>query len=146
MDFILAMRPLGGEVAPWMTGDVSAAKPIDPARRQGTCVLRDRSAPPAEAKMRAVTGSWTGTESSRTGRHTRTGATGAPRAIAVGLALALVPIARADVLWEWNDAALAAVIDAWLPEMDGPAVVQRLKLDPALRSIPCLLLTGSLDT
>jgi DNA-binding response OmpR family regulator/anti-sigma regulatory factor (Ser/Thr protein kinase) len=37
----------------------------------------------------------------------------------------------------------AAVIDGTLPDIDGATVIRKLRLDAALRSIPCLLLTGS---
>jgi DNA-binding response OmpR family regulator/HPt (histidine-containing phosphotransfer) domain-containing protein len=37
----------------------------------------------------------------------------------------------------------AVVIDGQLPGIDGSVVVRRLKLDPALRHTPCLLLTAS---
>jgi DNA-binding response OmpR family regulator len=37
----------------------------------------------------------------------------------------------------------AVVVDGMMPGMDGPSVVRRIRLDAALRGIPCLLLTGS---
>jgi DNA-binding response OmpR family regulator/HPt (histidine-containing phosphotransfer) domain-containing protein len=37
----------------------------------------------------------------------------------------------------------AAVIDGRLPGIDGATVIARLRLDPALRRLPCLMLTGS---
>jgi DNA-binding response OmpR family regulator len=37
----------------------------------------------------------------------------------------------------------AVVIDGVLPGMDGAAVVRKLRLDPALRTLPCILLTGA---
>ncbi|HEX5685733.1 MAG TPA: response regulator, partial [Ideonella sp.] len=37
----------------------------------------------------------------------------------------------------------AIVVDNVLPGMDGAAVIRRLRLDTALRSMPCVLLTGS---
>jgi len=36
----------------------------------------------------------------------------------------------------------AIVIDSALPDMDGASVIRRLRLDPGLRTTPCLLLTG----
>jgi two-component system NtrC family sensor kinase len=39
----------------------------------------------------------------------------------------------------------AVVIDGNLPDIDGATVIRRLRLDAALRGIPCLLLTGSDD-
>jgi two-component system NtrC family sensor kinase len=36
----------------------------------------------------------------------------------------------------------AVVVDGILPGMDGPAVIRRIRLDAALRSLPCILLTG----
>jgi len=39
----------------------------------------------------------------------------------------------------------AIVVDGILPDMTGELVIRRIRLDPALRSIPCLLLTGSDD-
>ncbi len=39
----------------------------------------------------------------------------------------------------------AIVVDGVLPDIDGPTVIQRIRLDPALRNTPCLLLTASLD-
>jgi DNA-binding response OmpR family regulator len=39
----------------------------------------------------------------------------------------------------------AIVVDGLMPEMDGATVVRRIRLDPALRATPCLLLTGSED-
>ena len=36
----------------------------------------------------------------------------------------------------------ALVVDRVLPGIDGAAVVRRLRLDPALRTVPCILLTG----
>ncbi len=40
---------------------------------------------------------------------------------------------------------VAIVVDGVMPDMGGDHVIRRLRLDPALRSIPCLLLTGSHD-
>ena len=37
----------------------------------------------------------------------------------------------------------AIVVDGIMPDMDGASVIRRLRLDPGLRTIPCLLLTGS---
>jgi two-component system, NtrC family, sensor kinase len=37
----------------------------------------------------------------------------------------------------------AMVIDGNLPGIDGPSVIRRIRLDAALRAMPCLLLTGS---
>jgi DNA-binding response OmpR family regulator len=37
----------------------------------------------------------------------------------------------------------AIVVDGVLPDIDGPTVIRRLRLDAALRGTPCLLLTGS---
>ena len=37
------------------------------------------------------------------------------------------------------------VVDGRLPDIDGDAVIRRIRLDAALRTIPCLLLTGSAD-
>jgi DNA-binding response OmpR family regulator len=37
----------------------------------------------------------------------------------------------------------AIIIDGVMPDMDGIVVVRRIRLDPNLRTIPCLLLTGS---
>ncbi len=39
----------------------------------------------------------------------------------------------------------AVVVDGLLPGIDGAAVVRKLRLDAALRHIPCVLLTGSED-
>ena len=39
----------------------------------------------------------------------------------------------------------AVVVDGVLPGMDGPTVIRRIRLDGALRSLPCLLLTASDD-
>ena len=39
----------------------------------------------------------------------------------------------------------AVVVDGMLPGIDGATVVRRIRLDAALRSLPCLLLTGSED-
>ena len=39
----------------------------------------------------------------------------------------------------------AVVVDSVLPGIDGASVIRRLRLDIALRSVPCLLLTGSED-
>jgi two-component system NtrC family sensor kinase len=39
----------------------------------------------------------------------------------------------------------AAVIDGVLPGIDGATVIRRIRLDAALRGLPCLLLTGSED-
>jgi len=39
----------------------------------------------------------------------------------------------------------AVVVDSVLPGIDGSSVIRRLRLDIALRSVPCLLLTGSED-
>jgi len=39
----------------------------------------------------------------------------------------------------------AIVVDSVLPGVDGPTVIRRLRLDAALRAVPCLLLTGSED-
>jgi len=37
----------------------------------------------------------------------------------------------------------ALIVDGQLPGMDGPTVIRRIRLDQALRGVPCLLLTGS---
>jgi two-component system NtrC family sensor kinase len=39
----------------------------------------------------------------------------------------------------------AIIIDSVMPDMDGASVIRRLRLDPGLRTTPCLLLTGSAD-
>jgi two-component system, NtrC family, sensor kinase len=39
----------------------------------------------------------------------------------------------------------AIILDSVLPGIDGSSVIRRLRLDIALRSVPCLLLTGSED-
>ncbi|HTL53043.1 MAG TPA: response regulator, partial [Planctomycetota bacterium] len=36
------------------------------------------------------------------------------------------------------------IVDAQLPGIDGPTVIRRLRMDSALRQVPCLLLTGSI--
>jgi two-component system, NtrC family, sensor kinase len=40
----------------------------------------------------------------------------------------------------------AIIVDGLLPGVDGAAVIRRIRLDAALRSTPCLLLTGSEDS
>jgi DNA-binding response OmpR family regulator len=40
----------------------------------------------------------------------------------------------------------AIVVDGVMPDMDGASVIRRLRLDPGLRTTPCLLLTGSDET
>lgn len=40
---------------------------------------------------------------------------------------------------------IAVVVDGVLPGIDGATVIRRLRLDAALRGVPCLLLTGSED-
>jgi len=37
----------------------------------------------------------------------------------------------------------AIIVDGVMPDMDGASVIRRLRLDPGLRTTPCLLLTGS---
>jgi DNA-binding response OmpR family regulator len=37
----------------------------------------------------------------------------------------------------------AIIVDGAMPEMDGASVIRRVRLDPALRTTPCVLLTGS---
>jgi two-component system NtrC family sensor kinase len=39
----------------------------------------------------------------------------------------------------------AVIVDSVLPGIDGSTVIRRLRLDSGLRSVPCLLLTGSED-
>jgi DNA-binding response OmpR family regulator len=39
----------------------------------------------------------------------------------------------------------AIVVDGQLPGIDGPAVIRRVRLDAALRSIPCVLLTAATE-
>jgi len=39
----------------------------------------------------------------------------------------------------------AAIVDGELPGIDGPTVIRRIRLDAALRRLPCLLLTASED-
>lgn len=39
----------------------------------------------------------------------------------------------------------AVVVDALLPDMDGATLIRRIRLDAALRGLPCLLLTASED-
>jgi DNA-binding response OmpR family regulator len=38
-----------------------------------------------------------------------------------------------------------AIVDGVLPDIDGPTVIRKLRLDAALRNTPCILLTGSSD-
>jgi two-component system NtrC family sensor kinase len=40
----------------------------------------------------------------------------------------------------------AILVDGQLPGIDGPTVIRRLRLDAALRDVPCLLLTASHET
>jgi DNA-binding response OmpR family regulator len=37
----------------------------------------------------------------------------------------------------------AIIVDGVMPDMDGTTVIRKIRLDPALRTIPCVLLTGS---
>jgi two-component system NtrC family sensor kinase len=37
------------------------------------------------------------------------------------------------------------IVDGTLPGIDGATVIRRVRLDPALRDVPCVLLTGSTD-
>ncbi len=37
----------------------------------------------------------------------------------------------------------AILVDGLMPDMDGAAVIRKIRLDPALRTTPCVLLTGS---
>jgi DNA-binding response OmpR family regulator len=37
----------------------------------------------------------------------------------------------------------AIVVDGVMPDLDGAALIRRIRLDPALRTTPCVLLTGS---
>jgi two-component system NtrC family sensor kinase len=39
----------------------------------------------------------------------------------------------------------ALIVDGVMPDMDGASVIRRVRLDPALRTTPCILLTGSED-
>jgi DNA-binding response OmpR family regulator len=39
----------------------------------------------------------------------------------------------------------AIIVDGILPDVDGASVIRRVRLDPALRTTPCVLLTGSHD-
>ncbi len=39
----------------------------------------------------------------------------------------------------------AVIVDGFMPDMDGPSVIRRIRLDPALRTTPCVLLTGAND-
>lgn len=39
----------------------------------------------------------------------------------------------------------AIIVDGMMPDMDGASVIRRVRLDPALRTTPCILLTGSDD-
>jgi DNA-binding response OmpR family regulator len=39
----------------------------------------------------------------------------------------------------------AVIVDRQLPGMDGPEVIRQLRMDPALRQLPCVLLTASED-
>ncbi|HEY0987501.1 MAG TPA: response regulator [Kofleriaceae bacterium] len=39
----------------------------------------------------------------------------------------------------------AIIVDGSMPDMDGASVIRRVRLDPALRTTPCILLTGSDD-
>jgi len=39
----------------------------------------------------------------------------------------------------------AVIVDSVLPGLDGTSVIRRIRLDAALRGVPCLLLTGSED-
>ncbi len=40
----------------------------------------------------------------------------------------------------------AIIVDGVMPEMGGSTMIRRLRLDPALRSLPCLMITGSQET
>ena len=39
----------------------------------------------------------------------------------------------------------AVIVDGVLPGIDGATVIRRIRLDPALRDMPCLLLTAADD-
>jgi two-component system NtrC family sensor kinase len=39
----------------------------------------------------------------------------------------------------------AVIVDGVMPGMDGPTVIRRLRLDPALRATPCMMLTSAGD-
>ncbi len=40
----------------------------------------------------------------------------------------------------------AIIVDGVMPGMDGSTLIRRIRLDPALRSLPCLMITGSQET
>ncbi|HEY4176439.1 MAG TPA: response regulator [Kofleriaceae bacterium] len=40
----------------------------------------------------------------------------------------------------------AIIVDGVMPNMDGATLIRRIRLDPALRATPCLMLTGSRET
>ncbi|HEY4055701.1 MAG TPA: response regulator [Kofleriaceae bacterium] len=40
----------------------------------------------------------------------------------------------------------AIIVDGVMPHMDGATLIRRIRLDPALRATPCLMLTGSRET
>jgi len=44
-----------------------------------------------------------------------------------------------------NERPIAVVVDGVLPGIDGATVIRRMRLDAALRAVPCLLLTASED-
>jgi two-component system, NtrC family, sensor kinase len=45
-----------------------------------------------------------------------------------------------------NERPIAVVVDGVLPGIDGATVIRRMRLDAALRTVPCLLLTASEDS
>jgi DNA-binding response OmpR family regulator len=45
-----------------------------------------------------------------------------------------------------NRRPVAIIVDGSMPDMDGATVIRRVRLDPALRTTPCILLTGSSDS
>jgi DNA-binding response OmpR family regulator len=45
-----------------------------------------------------------------------------------------------------NQRPAAIIVDGSMPHMDGASVIRRVRLDPALRTTPCILLTGADDS
>ena len=62
-----------------------------------------------------------------------------------GYAVVLAETGEAGLLAAFREPFSAAIVDSQLPGIQGEAVIRRLRVEPATRRLPCLLLTASED-
>lgn len=117
--------------------DEYVGKPYDTtyvvARARALLRSRRASERPSEAKIVVI-------DDSATFREGLRGAL-----TAAGYAVAMAASGEEGLLVAADERPSAIIVDGTLPGIDGATVIRRLRLDAALRGVPCVLLTASED-